>query len=138
MEETLSDYVKRVMKQKNLGVRDIERNSAKRITASHVSKVLSGSISNLTADKVVGLAAGLQVDPHEVFSVISGHPVSEAGTSDLARFADIMQKLAIDPELLETCYDFVRLDKKDRDKLREGLRFMSKRNQKPQRKRKKR
>jgi hypothetical protein len=135
MKETLSLYVKRVMQQKALGVRDIERNSKKKITNSHISKVIAGTAQNLTADKIVALAAGLEVNPHEVFSVVSGvSPESER--PDLMVFADVMQKVAMKPLLLDVLQELLRLEEHDHTDMLTTLRFLNKRNQKV-RKRKK-
>jgi transcriptional regulator with XRE-family HTH domain len=135
MKETLNEYVKRVMQQKGLGVRDIERNSKKKITNSHISKVLAGTAKNLQADKIVALAAGLEVSPHEVFSVISGTEQSER--PDLMVFADIMQKVAMRPLLLEMLQELLRFEDKDYGGILTALRFMSERNTKIQKRKKK-
>jgi transcriptional regulator with XRE-family HTH domain len=136
MKETLSQYVKRVMQQKALGVRDIERNSKKKITNSHISKVLAGTAQNLTSDKIVALAAGLGVNPHEVFSVVSGcSPDSEP--PDLMVFADVIQKLAMNPLLLEVLQELLRFEEKDYVDMLKALRFMRGRNQKVQKRKKK-
>ena len=47
MKETLSEYVKRIMRQKNLTLRDIEENSDGEISNSYVSKILNGKAENL-------------------------------------------------------------------------------------------
>jgi hypothetical protein len=140
MKETLSDYVRRVMREKNLGVRDIERNSAKagkKIAASHISKVATGVITNLTADKIVGLALGLNVDPHEVFAVISGHPIKEASSPDLRRFAKIITALADNPLLLEAAEQLMRFDAKNQIKAVEMLKCANTLDSKPTHKKKK-
>src|SRR5215210_921329 len=70
--ETLAQFVRRVMKQKALNARDIERNSNKRIDNSYISKIINGSVTNLTANAIVALAQGLEVNPHELFTAITG------------------------------------------------------------------
>jgi transcriptional regulator with XRE-family HTH domain len=135
MKETLSEYVKRVMQQKGLGVRDVERNSKKKITNSHISKVLAGTAKNLQADKIVALAAGLKVSPHEVFSVISGTEQTER--PDLMVFADIMQKVAMKPLILEIVQELLRVEEKDYVDILTALRFMIERNQKSSKRKKK-
>ena len=135
MKETLSEYVKRVMQQKGFGVRDIERNSKKKITNSHISKVLAGTARNLQADKIVALAAGLEVSPHEVFSVISG--IEQTERPDLMVFADIMQKVAMRPLALEVVQELMRFEDKDFGGILTALRFMSERNKKLQKRKKK-
>lgn len=137
MDESLIEYVRRIMDQKNFGVRDVERNSGKMISASHVSKVLNGSAGNLTADKIVGLALGLKVDPHELFSVISGYQVKGGSTPDLLRFADLIQQLAINPVLLEILQELARLTAKDQIRTLEMVKFANNRKQKPEHKKKK-
>lgn len=135
MKETLSEYVKRLMQQKGLGVRDIERNAQKKITNSHISKVLAGTAKNLQADKIVALAAGLQVSPHEVFSVISG--AEETDRPDLLLFADIMQKVAMRPLLLEVLQELLQFEEKDYSDMLKALKFMRERSQKGSKRKKK-
>lgn len=135
MKETLSQYVKRVMQQKGLGVRDIERNSKKKITNSHISKILAGTAHNLTSDKIVALAVGLGVNPHEVFSVISGCS-QESERPDLMIFMDVMQKVAMNSILLDVLQELFQLEERDHKDMLTMLRTLNKRNQKG-RKRKK-
>ena len=135
MKETLSQYVDRVMKQKSLKVRDIERNSGKKITNSHISKILNGKATNLTADKIVALAEGLEVSPHEVFSVISGHPIADADEmASVAAFADLIQKIAVNPVILEITQELLRMPVKHQVGVLEGLKFANERPQKPRKK----
>ena len=135
MKETLSEYVRRVMQQKGLGVRDIERNSKNAITNSHISKVLAGTAQNLTSDKIVALALGLDVNPHKVFSVVSGHS-QDSERPDLMVFADVIQKLAMNPILLDVLQELFQLEGRDHKDMLTMLRTLNKRNQKG-RKRKK-
>jgi transcriptional regulator with XRE-family HTH domain len=128
---TLSEFVKQVMEQSNLGVRDVSRNSGDNIAPSHVSKVLNGSVSNLTANKVVALALGLKVDPHELFAVITGYPVKEASSPDLVKFADLMRQIAKDPALLDGVQVMMGIDARDRAKVLGSLKFVNKRGQRP-------
>jgi transcriptional regulator with XRE-family HTH domain len=123
MGESLREYVKRLMDEKNLGVREVERNSGGKISASHVSKVLSGEAENLTASKIVGLALGLKVDPHEIFSVITGYKVPEAPAADMVAFAEIVQKLVSNPRLLEIVKLWTRIPAKEEAVLLRSLQF---------------
>ena len=54
--ETLSEYIKRVVKQKDLKLRDIERNSDGKITNGYISGIVNGKITNLSVDKLRALA----------------------------------------------------------------------------------
>jgi hypothetical protein len=141
MENPLSEYVKRIMQEKNLGVRDVERNSAEagmKIAASHISKVSTGVITNLTADKIVGLALGLKVDPQDLFAAISGHPVKEASSPQLKRFAAIINELAVNSILLEATEQLMGFDTKNQIKAVEMLRRANTLDSKPTQKKKKR
>ena len=137
MKETLSEYVKRVMRQKGFNLRDVERNCGKKLTNSHLSKIVSGVTKNLRSDKVVALALGLQVDPHEVFSVISGHPVKDQEPLDISAFADAVQKLAANPRLIEVVQEWSRLSAKDEAILLHELKFVTRGKQRPKERRKK-
>lgn len=63
--ETLSQFVQRVMRQKNLSPREVQkRASAKgQIAASYISRIYNGKVTNLSVDKIVILAEGLDVTP---------------------------------------------------------------------------
>jgi transcriptional regulator with XRE-family HTH domain len=139
MKETLSQYLNRLMKQKDWGVRDLERNSGNRITNSHISKILKGKANNLMSDKIVALAEGLNVDPHEVFSVISGRPVADAEElTNVAVFADLMQKMAVNPVLLEIMQELLRMPANHQRQWLESLKFANERPKKERKKKQKR
>ena len=70
--ESLSDYVSRVMKKKNLRPVDVAMRSEGGIADSHVVNVTSGVTTNLTLDRVKALALGLGTDPLELCSVALG------------------------------------------------------------------
>jgi len=123
MRETLRDYVKRIMVEKNFGVRDVARNSGKKVSASHVSKILSGEAENLTASKTVGLALGLKIDPHEVFSVITGYPIPNAAPADMIAFADVVQKLVSNPHLIEVLQLWAKLPAQEEALLLRSLQY---------------
>jgi transcriptional regulator with XRE-family HTH domain len=114
MKETLSQYVQRIMKQKDLGLTDIERNCNKEMTASYIGKVASGSVTNLSVEKIVALAKGLDVDPYEIFAVSYGVPPGDPHRPDAYVLIDIMQKLLADPELMEAVNYLVNLSVEQR------------------------
>lgn len=117
-------------------MRDVERNSGKKITNSHISKILNDKATNLTADKIVALAEGLQVSPHEVFSVISGHPVTEGEEfGSVAAFADLMQKVAVNLVLSDIVQELLQMPVKHQRVMLEGLKFANGQRQKESKKR---
>ena len=122
MKETLIEYVKRIMRQKNLTLRDIEENSEGEISNSYISKILNGKVKSPTADKIIALARGLQVDPHEVFAAISGK--EQTATNPMV-FADIVQRLASDPSLIEILQELLQMSAKERAIMFRPLHFVN-------------
>lgn len=70
--ETLSQYVSRIIRQKGLSSREVERRSAGAITDGYVMQIVKGSTANLSIVKAQALAAGLGVDEDELFKVARG------------------------------------------------------------------
>ena len=93
----LSDYVNRVMKEKGLSGKDIERRSNGEITDSTISNIRAGRSLNLSLDTINALATGLDVNPVEVFLAASGEKVRRELTA--TRLAFIIQKLVDNSEL---------------------------------------
>lgn len=123
--ETLSQFVERVMRQKNINQHDVERNSEGKITNSYVSKILRGVVKNLTADKTVALAQGLGVSPFEVFAAMCGHqPPVQEGMLDARVLVDMLQKLVTNPRLIEILNLCSQLTDKDLDKLITSLKYL--------------
>src|SRR5215470_5958531 len=104
--ESLKEYVSRVMREKRLTAKEIERRSDGGIGDSHVINVANGITTNLTLDRVKGLALGLGVDPVELFRVAIGLPPMEINlplitrvfeklsNPDLARLLIIVDKMS--------------------------------------------
>jgi transcriptional regulator with XRE-family HTH domain len=110
------------MRQKSLTLRNIEVNSGRKISNSYISKILNGKVKNPTADKIVALAQGLKVDPHEVFTAISGE--EQSGYNPML-FADMVQQLASDPRLQELFQEWLRMPAKERATMLHSLRFIN-------------
>lgn len=134
--EKFSDYLYRVMKQKGLNARDIERNSGKKIDSSHVSKFLRGVETNPSANAMKALAAGLGVNPHEVFTAVTGCRLDESRSSspDVMELIAIMEKVAMDPELMNALRVLARIPTGGRAAISELVKFSSEKNQQEQRK----
>jgi transcriptional regulator with XRE-family HTH domain len=80
--ETLADYVRRVRHEKSLSLGDVKRASGNQIASSHVSRIENGDTRNITVDKLVALARGLDTPADEVFAVARGVPPSEPEALD--------------------------------------------------------
>lgn len=114
--ETLSEYVRRVMKQKGLKAVDVERNSDGKIDRSHVSKLISGAETNPSAKAIMALAKGLDVDSHEVFTAVTGGSPrdGQANAPDVLEVLNLIERVATDAELMGALRGLLRLS-------REGL-----------------
>ena len=64
--ENLAEYVKRIMRERQLRAVDVQRTSDGRITDSYVASIIKGKSKNLTIGKLKALAEGLGVDEGEV------------------------------------------------------------------------
>jgi len=124
MKETLRHYVKRVMRQKGLSLSDIERSSNKQITASYIGRILKGTVTNLTIEKIVALAQGLEVDPYEIFAASYGKPPANSNHPDSLVLVDVMQKLVMNPDVLEVLQQWLRLSPKERAVLLQSLKLI--------------
>jgi transcriptional regulator with XRE-family HTH domain len=109
--EKFSEYVARVMKQRGLTASDVKRNSGNKIDNSHVSKFLRGSETNPSANAMKALAAGLGVNPHDVFAAVTGYPPDQTTPSspDVLEVLSMMEKVAMSPELMEALRELIRL-----------------------------
>ena len=70
--ENLSDFVRRVRREKSLSTLDVERNSGNRITDGYVSQIENGYVKNVSPEKLQALAKGLSVSEEEIFAVVRG------------------------------------------------------------------
>lgn len=138
----LSRYVRRIMKQKALTLRDIEIRSNGKITDGYVADILRGAASNPSAEKIKALARGLAVDAHALFDVISGPfelPKGEPpakDTPDLELFLELMQEVAESPELMKLVEEAVQLVPEERAIVLEALHSLSERRRKTGRRKK--
>jgi transcriptional regulator with XRE-family HTH domain len=127
MNETLGEYVERMIRQKGLSLRELERRCAGRVSGSHLSKIIKGVSKNITIETVVGLAMGLEVDPREIFSVASGCAVKEAEAPavDPKVLTDTVKKIVENPHLIEAIHEWSRMSVEDRKIMLASLRFMN-------------
>jgi transcriptional regulator with XRE-family HTH domain len=73
--QSLPEYLHHVMNEKGLDGQDIENRARRRghkIDRTYISRIISGTHSNPTIKKIAALAAGLDVDPAEVFAAALG------------------------------------------------------------------
>src|SRR5687767_11388172 len=92
--ETLSEFVQRVMRQKGLSPREVQKHASKKgeIAASYISRIYNGKVRNLSVEKIEILAEGLGINPFEVFAASSGRQPLSKREIDPLRLLDTMQK----------------------------------------------
>ena len=109
MKENLSEYLDRVMRQKGLNPPDVQDRCG--IAESYIRRILSGTVTNLTVKTIATLAEGLEVDPVDLFVAAYGKPIEEREGVDMMLLADTVQKLIMNPELIQVLQEWVRLPK---------------------------
>lgn len=70
--ESLSDYVRRLMSQKNLTYQAVSDRSGSQISAGYVNDIVLQKTINPSVDKLSALARGLGVPEDEVFAIARG------------------------------------------------------------------
>jgi transcriptional regulator with XRE-family HTH domain len=122
--ETLTEFIKRILRQKGLSLHDVERNSEKAITSSYLSKIINGKINSIGVEIIVGLAKGLDVDPFDVFAAVLGR-TSREGEVSSSLLIDIMQKVVADPQLVNVIQKWPKLSVKGRAVLLQYMEALS-------------
>ena len=126
--DSLSLFVQRVIRQKNLSIRDIQTRAGgeDKIAASYISRIINAKVSNLSVDMLTVLAEGLGVDPFELFAAASGHRMSNArGGVDAMELIDTMQQAAGNPASLEVIRRWLRLAPEYQSAVLNWIRFLS-------------
>ena len=118
----LSHYLRLVMRQKGLSLTAVERNCGKKISSSYLSRLLKGTDMNLTITAIRALAEGLSVDPYEIFAAAYGKPSRSARGSQAQRLEplpliDAIQKLVLNPHLIDVVQAWAAMSLEDQAKL---------------------
>lgn len=104
--KSLSQYLQLLMKERGLKLADIERKCKGKLSNSYLSKIVRGEAENLTIEAIDILAEGLDIDGYELFAIAYGKPPRKQGgatvsTIDPLLFVEAVQKLAVNPQLIE-------------------------------------
>ena len=105
-EENLSRYVRRILAEKRLSFRDVQRASAGGITQGYVGALVKGRYANPSVEKLKALARGLGENEEIVFRVArglsqnseEGGDASAEGLQPRALVA-LMHRIVSEPEL---------------------------------------
>lgn len=115
VKENLSQLVTRVVRQKKLSLRQVQERSGGQIEKSYISRIMTGNVKNITLEKLVALARGLDLDPHMLFAAYYFRPRDPTGEPhdvielSLTEFAALMQKVAVNPKFVEIVEEVVKL-----------------------------
>ena len=115
--ETLTDFIQRVLRQKALSLHDVERNSDSAITSSYISKIARGNIKSVSVETIAALAVGLDVDPFEVFAAAYGRPHRSEDEISPLLLIDVMQKVVTYPQLVQVIQSWPKMSDKGRASL---------------------
>ena len=138
--QSLSEYLRLVMRQKRLSAVDVERRCNGQITNSYIGRIARGEITNLTVETIGALAEGLGVDAYDLFALSYGKPSQASqgvSTIDAVELVAVMQKLVMSPHLIEVLQVWDELSPQHRERVLASLRsfreqeLKSKRNSKP-------
>ncbi|HKQ04930.1 MAG TPA: helix-turn-helix domain-containing protein [Blastocatellia bacterium] len=119
--EKLAEYVSRVIKQKQLKLRDVERRAGGEITNGYVSGIINNRIKNVSLAKLKALARGLEVDVYELFKASMDEPrqladeVASYSQPDVLWLLGMMREIASTPELLKILHELVQMEPQDRE-----------------------
>lgn len=113
--EKLSEYLDRMMRQKNLTPKELSKRCG--LADGHIGRLRKGESDNLTVETILKLAKGLDVNPHEIFTAASGIPVSEAPQIDPHLLLDQMLKLIADAYGFETLRQLLTFSANERKRL---------------------
>ena len=73
--ETLGEYIKRIMGEKQLTMKKVENRSGHKIADAYIANIVKGIARNLSVDKLKALAVGLGEPEDTVFRVARGLPL---------------------------------------------------------------
>ncbi len=134
----LAELVGRVIREKDLKLRDVARKSDGQIAQSYVSRIISGDVTNLSTEKLMALSRGIEIDPYDLFSAATGLPILTPSRKlkdkvDLGavEFVEIMRKVVGNTKLAEIVKEAVRLWPEEHTVVLRYVTQLNERKQKP-------
>lgn len=76
--ESLAEYVKRIMSEKQFTMREVEKRSGNAIADAYIAHIMRGIAVNISVDKLKALAVGLGEPEDAIFKVARGVPLEGA------------------------------------------------------------
>ncbi|MGH9763555.1 MAG: helix-turn-helix domain-containing protein [Blastocatellia bacterium] len=116
----LEDYLRKLMKEKNLSAHQVERNSGGQITGSYVTRMLRGEVKRPSVQKLRCLARGLGSPLEEILQVASGLPEQEEWSAE--SLAEAQLKISRSPELTKILKGLLKMNP---DELKRVLKYVN-------------
>ena len=132
--ETLGQYLERILHQRKLTPKQAAKKCG--ITDSYLGRIIKGKGGKHSLEIILALADGLELNPHEVFSVATGRPLQKDRLVDPLFIIDLIQRMLTEPRGLEVLEQWVRLSKQDKERLIEFIGFLNQRQPKKKKSRK--
>ena len=114
-DEDLSRYVRRILAEKRLSFRDVQRDSGGGITQGYVGAIVNRRYVNPSVEKLKALARGLGESEENVFRVARGLSLHSEEAGDASEglqpleLLDLMQRVVSDPELANLVQELAEL-----------------------------
>jgi transcriptional regulator with XRE-family HTH domain len=132
--ETFGQYLERILHQRKLTPKQAAKKCG--ITDSYLGRIIKGQGGKHSLETILALADGLELNPHEVFSVATGRPLQEHGLVDPLFIIDLIQRIFTEPRGLEVLEQWIRLSQQDKERLIEFIEFLNQRQPKKKKSRK--
>ena len=129
----LSEYVARVLEEKDLTPAEVSRLSGREITGTYVSGLARGSSANPSVSKLKALARGLDVDEDEIFRIARGlSPADkEKGDDDRSRYFRLVKLVSAslkNPVLVKLLLEVEKLPVESQEEALKLLVFLNRNN----------
>lgn len=123
--ETLAEYLKRMMQERNMKVADLI--AASGLSQTYLNSLLRGTQTNLKIETIAALSQALNVDGFEIFTAAYGKE-PENKNVDLRVLGDTINKIIMNPFLVELVQNAAKLkSKKHQQAVLDTVRSLAKR-----------
>jgi transcriptional regulator with XRE-family HTH domain len=93
--ENLSDFIRRIRREKELPLEQVVRNSGNLIAGSYINRIENGLVANPSTAKLKAIAKGLGISDEEIFAVARGKALDETSleSANLRAFLADVERL---------------------------------------------
>lgn len=139
-QETLAEYVTRIIREKNLKHHEVKEISGGAITDGYVRGIMTGKARNPSVDKLKALARGLGVSEDEIFKVARGLPFEREDPEQQSNYRVIVNLMSASLKnraLTELLAEAAKLSLESQEEAVRLLRYLNSRKSKTSRSKKK-